>query len=106
MAKSKIPKTEKAKIKKPKTEKAKIKKPKTEKLIGPPKLTRFEKARIIGTRALQLSLGAPPFVEVTPEIRSSIDLAKSELVLKVLPISIRRILPNNKFQDIPIDILI
>ena len=29
--------------------------------IGPPALTRFEKARIMGARALQLSLGAPPF---------------------------------------------
>ena len=28
-------------------------------LIGPPTLTRFEKARIMGARALQLSLGAP-----------------------------------------------
>jgi len=29
--------------------------------IGPPTLTKFEKARIIGARALQLSQGAPPF---------------------------------------------
>jgi DNA-directed RNA polymerase I, II, and III subunit RPABC2 len=28
---------------------------------GPPTLTRFEKARIMGSRALQLSLGAPPY---------------------------------------------
>ncbi|MYL11955.1 MAG: DNA-directed RNA polymerase subunit K, partial [Cenarchaeum sp. SB0669_bin_11] len=28
-------------------------------LIGPPTLTRFEKARIMGARALQLSMGAP-----------------------------------------------
>ncbi|NIW10505.1 MAG: DNA-directed RNA polymerase subunit K, partial [Gammaproteobacteria bacterium] len=27
--------------------------------IGPPKLTRFEKARIAGARALQISMGAP-----------------------------------------------
>jgi len=30
---------------------------------GPPTLTRFEKARIMGSRALQLSLGAPPFID-------------------------------------------
>jgi DNA-directed RNA polymerase I, II, and III subunit RPABC2 len=32
--------------------------------IGPPTLTRFEKARIMGARALQLSLGAPPFIPI------------------------------------------
>ena len=33
-------------------------------LMGPPTLTRFEKARIMGARALQLSLGAPPFIDI------------------------------------------
>ena len=31
---------------------------------GPPSLTRFEKARIMGARALQLSLGAPSFIKI------------------------------------------
>ena len=33
-------------------------------LMGPPNLTRFEKARIMGARALQLSLGAPTFIDI------------------------------------------
>jgi len=33
-------------------------------VTGPPTLTRFEKARIMGARALQLSLGAPVFIEI------------------------------------------
>jgi len=33
-------------------------------ITGPPTLTRFEKARIMGARALQLSLGAPVFIEI------------------------------------------
>ena len=33
-------------------------------LMGPPILTRFEKARIMGARALQLSLGAPMFISI------------------------------------------
>ena len=37
-------------------------------LMGPPTLTRFEKARIMGARALQLSLGAPPFIDI-PVVR-------------------------------------
>lgn len=74
--------------------------------IGPPKLTRFERARIIGARALQLALGAPPFVQVKPEIKDPISLALSELESKALPISIRRTLPGGSYQDIPIEWLL
>ena len=40
--------------------------------IGPPTLTRFEKARIMGARALQLSLGAPPFIPIPKTARISL----------------------------------
>ena len=75
-------------------------------LIGPPKLTRFERARIIGARALQLSLGAPPFIPIPPTVKSPIELAIAELEAKALPISIRRTLPNGQYQDIPIQFLL
>jgi DNA-directed RNA polymerase I, II, and III subunit RPABC2 len=74
-------------------------------LIGPPRLTRFERARITGARSLQLSLGAPSLIRVSDDIRDSISLASTELDLKALPISIRRVLPNGLYQDIPIDIM-
>lgn len=74
-------------------------------MIGPPRLTRFEKARIIGARSLQLALGAPPFIKVTPELHSPIDIAISELGQKVLPINIRRTLPDGQYEDIPLDVL-
>lgn len=72
-------------------------------LIGPSRLTRFEKARITGARSLQLSLGAPSLISVSPDIRDSISLAIAEIESKALPISIRRVLPNGLYQDIPID---
>lgn len=72
-------------------------------LIGPPWLTRFERARITGSRSLQLSLGAPPMIAVPVEANSSIALAVAEIEHKALPISIRRILPNGHYQDIPTD---
>ena len=72
-------------------------------MIGPPTLTRFEKARIMGARALQLSLGAPPFIAVPKEVATSLDLAYAELEKRVIPITIRRVLPNGDFQNIPID---
>ena len=72
-------------------------------MIGPPRLTRFEKARITGARSLQLSLGAPTLIKIPSDLTDTIMIAKYELDKKTLPISIRRILPNGLFQDIPID---
>ncbi len=71
--------------------------------LGPPTLTRFEKARIMGARALQLSLGAPPFIEIPKTAKSSLDIALEELERRVIPIIIRRVLPNGDYQNIPID---
>ena len=71
--------------------------------IGPPTLTRFEKARIMGARALQLSLGAPPFIEIPKSARISLDISMEELEKRVIPITIRRVLPNGDYQNIPID---
>jgi len=70
-------------------------------IIGPPRLTRFERARIIGARALQLSLGAPPLVAVAEGVSNAIMMAAYELEQKALPISLRRVLPNGQYQDIP-----
>lgn len=71
--------------------------------IGSPALTRFEKARIIGARALQLSLGAPPFIDVPSTARTSLDIAMEELEKRVLPIVIKRVLPNGDYQNIPME---
>ncbi|NIP62963.1 MAG: DNA-directed RNA polymerase subunit K [Nitrosopumilaceae archaeon] len=72
-------------------------------VIGPPTLTRFEKARIMGARALQLSMGAPPFIPIPETANTSLDIAMDELEKRVIPIVIRRVLPNGDFQNIPID---
>jgi DNA-directed RNA polymerase I, II, and III subunit RPABC2 len=72
-------------------------------MIGPPRLTRFERARITGARSLQLSLGAPSLIPWTDETRDTISIATAELDAKALPISIRRILPNGLYQDIPVE---
>ena len=69
------------------------------------KLTKYERARIIGGRALQLSLGAFPLVEVKPG-ESPIDIATKELERGVLPVIIRRKLPNGSYVDIPLKDLI
>ena len=71
--------------------------------LGPPTLTRFEKARIMGARALQLSLGAPIFIEIPKDATTSLEIAMEELKQRVIPIVIKRTLPNGDYQNIPID---
>ena len=71
-------------------------------LMGPPTLTRFEKARIMGARALQLSLGAPPFIDIPVSAATSLDISIKELDDRVIPITIRRVLPNGDYQNIPL----
>jgi len=83
-------------------ERSKETKEENEVFIGPAKLTRFERARIVGARALQIAMGAPIIIEV-PEARvGPIDIALLELDTGMLPLTIRRTLPNGTYQDIPL----
>jgi DNA-directed RNA polymerase subunit K/omega len=75
-------------------------------LIGPKKLTRFERARIVGARALQISMGAPVLLDVPESIKSPIELAELELQEGALPISIRRALPDGTSLNIPLKTLL
>jgi DNA-directed RNA polymerase I, II, and III subunit RPABC2 len=70
--------------------------------VGPAKLTRFERARIVGARALQIAMGAPIIVEVPKARAGPIDIALLELESGILPITIRRTLPDGTYQDIPL----
>ncbi|WP_337860587.1 DNA-directed RNA polymerase subunit K [Ferroplasma sp.] len=53
-------------------------------------LTKFEKARIIGARALQIAMGAPVILDVSPDMIDPIDIALCEFNNGVIPITIRR----------------
>ena len=72
-------------------------------VTGPPTLTRFERARIMGARALQLSLGAPVFIEIPKNATSSLEIAMDELKQRVIPIVIKRTLPNGDYQHLSLD---
>jgi DNA-directed RNA polymerase subunit K len=52
--------------------------------------TRFEKARIIGARALQLSMGAPPLIEIPPEVRNPVRVAMLEYDANAIPLTVKR----------------
>lgn len=62
-------------------------------------ITKYELARVLGARALQLSMGAPPLLKVTVD-DSLIDIAREELEAGMLPVIIRREMPNGETQDI------
>ncbi|MEM3857709.1 MAG: DNA-directed RNA polymerase subunit K, partial [Thermoprotei archaeon] len=64
--------------------------------VGPRWLTRFEKARIIGGRALQLSLGAPPLIPVEDTKLDNISIAAEELKRGVLPLTVVRRTPRGE----------
>lgn len=59
------------------------------------KLTKYEKARVIGARALQLALGAPLLLKLNKEdfkdIKyNPIKIAQAEFEKGILPITVRR----------------
>ncbi|MBU2639499.1 MAG: DNA-directed RNA polymerase subunit K [Nanoarchaeota archaeon] len=65
------------------------------------KYTKYEKARIIGARALQISMGAPFLFKMDKEDLvkinyNPVDIAKMEFDKGILPITIKRPLPKRK----------
>lgn len=56
--------------------------------------TKYEIARIIGARALQLSMGAPMLIKKPENLFDPVKLAEVELKQGVLPLSIKRPQPQ------------
>ena len=52
-------------------------------------LTKYEMARLVGARALQLSAGAPPLIKPLPDM-SFIRIAEVEMEEDVLPLAVSR----------------
>lgn len=66
------------------------------------KYTKYERARMIGSRALQISMGAPLMVELNPEELEKlkfnpIEIAKLEFEAGVIPLTIKRPMPGQKY---------
>ncbi|HIG93649.1 TPA: DNA-directed RNA polymerase subunit K [Candidatus Woesearchaeota archaeon] len=63
--------------------------------------TKYEKARMIGSRALQISMGAPFLVKMTPEELQQkrfdpIEIALLEFNAGVMPITVKRPVSGKK----------
>mmetsp|Transcript_9476 Transcript_9476/g.16587 ORF Transcript_9476/g.16587 Transcript_9476/m.16587 type:complete len:128 (+) Transcript_9476:76-459(+) len=68
-------------------------------------MTKYEKARVLGTRALQISMNAPVMVEIGDET-DPLRIAQKELQARKIPIVIRRYLPDGSHEDWRINELI
>lgn len=63
-----------------------------------PFLTTFERTKILGFRATQLSQGASPYIKIPEHIVDVKDIAKLELEQKRLPFILKRPMPNGTFE--------
>lgn len=68
-------------------------------------MTKYERARVLGTRALQIAMCAPLMVELDGEI-DPLTIAMKELKARKIPFIIRRYLPDGSFEDWGLDELI
>ncbi|KAK1399563.1 DNA-directed RNA polymerases II, IV and V subunit 6A [Heracleum sosnowskyi] len=68
-------------------------------------MTKYERARILGTRALQISMNAPVMVELAGET-DPLEIAMKELRSRKIPFTIRRYLPDGSYEDWGVDELI
>lgn len=62
-------------------------------------LTKYERARILGARALQISKNAPILVEIDKGVWDPLKIAEKELQEGKIPFIIRRYLPDGSFED-------
>ena len=65
--------------------------------ITVPRLTKYERVRILGTRAKQISDGSKVFIK-SNKVKNAMDIAELELEYKVVPLKIKRPLPNGKYE--------
>lgn len=67
------------------------------------KFTKYERARILGARSLQISMGAPPLIELNAELLQKLSydplkIAEIEFEKGLVPITVRRPMPRTISQ--------
>ena len=65
-------------------------------------MTKYERARILGTRALQISMNAPVMVDLEG-LTDPLKIAEKELEKGKIPLIVRRYLPDGTYEDWPIN---
>ena len=70
-----------------------------------PYMTKYERARVLGTRALQISMNAPVLVQLDGET-DPLEIAGKELRERRIPFIVRRYMPDGSYEDWSIEELI
>ena len=65
-------------------------------------LSRFERARIISARALQIAYGAPPLIEVPKGVTDPYDIARMEFERGIVPFSVVREYPDGTVEIVEV----
>ncbi|UPR00583.1 subunit K of DNA-directed RNA polymerase [Chloropicon primus] len=68
-------------------------------------MTKYERARVLGTRALQISMNAPVLVDVE-KLTDPLQIAMKELRERKIPFVVRRYLPDGSYEDWSLDELV
>ncbi|KAI8907696.1 DNA-directed RNA polymerase [Powellomyces hirtus] len=76
-----------------------------EQRLTTPYMTKYEKARILGTRALQISMNAPVMVDLNGE-SDPLAIAMKELRESKIPLMVRRYMPDGSWEDWSVEELI
>ncbi|KAI4227318.1 MAG: hypothetical protein L6R36_002525 [Xanthoria steineri] len=63
-----------------------------------PYMTKYERARVLGTRALQISMNAPVLVDIEGAT-DPLQIAIKELKEKKIPLVVRRYMPDGWYED-------
>ncbi|KAI4328733.1 hypothetical protein L6164_021066 [Bauhinia variegata] len=66
-----------------------------------PALTKYERARVLGARALQISMNAPVMVPLDGQV-NPLEIAMKELYAGKLPFIIRRYFPDGSYEEWPV----
>jgi len=66
-------------------------------------LTNFERAKVLGVRAIQISNNATPTVKVPSGVINPLDIAKLELQAKRLPLTVVRTYPDGSVEEWPVN---
>lgn len=73
--------------------------------ITTPYLTKYERARVLGARALQISMNAPVMIDIG-NMTDPYQIAVEELNQGKIPLIIRRKMPDGSWEDWNVDELI
>lgn len=64
-----------------------------------PKMSKFERAKILGARAEMIASGDKPMVVIPKTVTTAYEIALLELKANKIPLIIRRRLPNGGYED-------